>query len=406
MGTFMTGFLTGFANTLNKNIQEKEQISRDYFQKQYELATTVGLENHRRVEEEVKNSTKLAKQLQQMGVPKNIIMAVASQDPMGLQDFYADIAKAQASGIVLDEAFFSDFVEVSKDFQAPDEDFYAFFKRTLSPITAQAAADPEAFKKDRKGGIVAALFGGDPYEEANRKLAETPVIEGLSAADLLKYSKGASPAGSGQSPTVTYDYSAIARPKEAGTLTISEIGQLDKAFEETWKTLWAGGEGVSKEEAQLKAVDAMLKKYGEDPEALDYLTTLREELSAVITESPLEEGAPTLQELSDLGIDGAPNEPPATAPETAPTAPVEETATTPAPEAEEASPEPAPAASGPIDPEGEGLILITIKGHDWFWWRNNSDGTVTYSDENGEELVLDPAELRQFVSQYGTNYSD
>jgi hypothetical protein len=403
--SFAEGFVTGFANTLADGINDRTKIARDYFQKQYEIATTVGLENHRKVAQQVDVSVKTAKQLQQMGVPKDIIMAVASQDPLGLTDFYSDVARAQEAGIALDQSFFDDFVQVSEGFKAPDEDFYTFFKKALTPIQRAAQADPDGFKRDRKGGIFAAMMGADPYGRAQDKLDNTIVIDGLSASDLAAYGKDYTPSGVEGAPTVTYDYGTVAERKakeKNNDLSISEINSIDKTIEDKADQIRKAAIAetpsrvISREESLKLAAEETRTTYGSIPAALDYIDTNYG--TAEITEEAL---PPPATELEEAGIGDAPVEPAG--------APVEATEPVPAPAPAEAAVDPtAPdlegVDTGPIDPEQEGLYSVTIKGIHLTWASNNDDGTVTYVDQNGEEYIFDPAEVRSFVSQYGANF--
>lgn len=405
MSEFADGFVTGFANTLAEGINERNKIAREYFQKQYEIATTVGLENHRKVSQQVDVSVKTAKQLQQMGVPKEIIMAVASQDPMGLSSFYDDIVQAQSAGIPIDQDFFNDFVQVSADFKAPDEDFYTFFKKALSPMQRVAESDPEGFNKDRKGGIFAAMMGADPYGRARRQLDETIIIDGMSASDLARLGQNYTPAGVEGAPTVTYDYGEVARRKAADKtdLSISEINSIDKTIEDKTEQLIkdarASGSDMSREEAQRMAAEQARVTYGSVPEAVKYIDSTYGIQEAPVEEVFPEEGAATPEVAPEAVPE--PVAEPTTAPEEAavPTpAPAETGAVAPAPEAS------AGVSNEPIDPQQENLSMITIKGMVLTWYSNNADGTVTYIGPDSEEYIFDPAEVRTFVQQFGTNF--
>lgn len=295
MGEFFDGFITGFADTLATGINDRNKIAQDYFQKQYEIATTVGLQNHRKVEQQVEGSVKLAKQLQQMGVPRNIIMAVASQDPQGLGDFYDMVAGAQQNGVVLDEAFFNDFVTVSKDFQAPDESFESFFGKAFRPVARAAAENPEGFQQDRKGGIFAAMVGADPYGRARRQLDETIVVDGLSASDLLQYGENYQAPGVENGATVTFDYSKTKASKE-GALSVAEIKSLDEQIESTIERIVVE-KNVSREEAREAAINELLETYKDHPEAREHLTERLGGSSGITTEEIPDPGP-----LDDLGI--------------------------------------------------------------------------------------------------------
>ena len=409
--SFAEGFVTGFANKLSEGIDERKKIARDYFQKQYEIATTVGLENHRKVKQQVDVSVKTAKQLQQMGVPKEIIMAVAAQDPMGLADFYGDVTKAQAAGIKLDQAFFDDFVTVSEGFKAPDEDFYTFFKKALSPIQSVAESDPEGFNRDRKGGIFAAMMGADPYGRARQKLDETIVIDGMSASDLARLGENYSPAGVEGAPTVTYNYDKVEERKDSeknNDLSISEINSIDKTIEDRAQQIYddariSGDNTMTREQARKQAAQEARTTYASVGPAVEYIDK---------TYGTTEITSEVLEPATDAPAQGEGEAPPEEAPAAPTGEPTEavpgEEAATPAPEGTGAV-APAPEAvegvsNDPIDPQQENLSMITIKGLVLTWYSNNSDGTVTYVAPNGEEYIFDPAEVRTFVQQFGTNF--
>jgi len=400
MGDFATGFLTGFANTMAEGIKERDKTARDYFEKQYEIATTVGLENHRKVKTAVDGSVKLANQLQQMGVPKEIIMAVASQDPMGLSGFYDDVTGAQAAGVTLDQDFFDDFVTVSKDFQAPDEDFYTFFKKALSPVKAVAEADPEGFKRDRKGGIFSAFLATNPHGRARERLDETIVIDGLSASELARYGKAYTPAGVDNAPTVTYDYSETKKTK-TDDLTITETNTIEKAVEDrveaAVKERRLRGLSVDMEEAKRIAVEEVRKSYGDIPAAISYLDRVYGTPDKEVVKPP------TTEELTDAGIGSAPPKEAATGTTPLPAIEGGPKATPPLETAPTASPE---VLKGPIDPEQENLGAITIKGTLLTFYTNNSDGTVSYVGPDGEQYDFAPEEVRAFVTKYGNNFKN
>jgi len=399
MSDFSTGFLTGFANTMADGIKERDKTARDYFEKQYEIATTVGLENHRKVKTAVEGSVKLANQLQQMGVPKEIIMAVASQDPMGLSGFYDDVTGAQAAGVTLDQAFFDDFVTVSKDFQAPDEDFYTFFKKALSPVKSVAQADPEGFKRDRKGGIFSAFLATNPHGRAREQLDETIVIDGLSASELARYGKGYTPAGADNAPTVTFDYSETKKDKSED-LTITETNTIEKAIEERTQAaidaMHLNNQPANREEAKRIALAEVRKSYGDLPEVIAYLDRVYGVEKEIVQ-------APTTEELTDAGIGSAPTKEAATGTTPPPATEGSPVASPPPETAPTASPE---VLKGPIDPEQENLGAITIKGMLLTFYSNNDDGTVSYVGPDGEQFDFDPVEVRMFVKKHGTNYKN
>ncbi len=413
MGEFFDGFITGFADTLATGINDRNKIAQDYFQKQYEIATTVGLQNHRKVEQQVEGSVKLAKQLQQMGVPRNIIMAVASQDPQGLGDFYDMVAGAQQSGVVLDEAFFNDFVTVSKDFQAPDESFESFFGKAFRPVARAAAENPEGFQQDRKGGIFAAMVGADPYGRARRQLDETIVVDGLSASDLLQYGENYQAPGVENGATVTFDYSKAKASKE-GSLSVAEIKSLDEQIESTIERIVVE-KNVSREEAREAAINELLETYKDHPEAREHLTERLGGSSGITTE-----------EIPDPGpLDGIVPPPSGDDEETTPV-PAEPDVAVEPPPPQAAPPKPSALRTATMGPVGmlagaaawlydEGqkvsadpidiqtepeLARLEVDGVIYEFKGNDEDGNAVYTNlVTGQDIPINPALIREAASE-------
>lgn len=421
MSSFSDGFITGFANTLAAGVEERHKIAQDYFQNQYELATTVGLQNHRKVEAQVQGNVKVAKQLQQMGVPKNIIMAVASQDPTSLSDFYGAVSDAQANGVVLDEGFFNDFVQISKDFKAPDESFESFFSKAFRPVAQAARENPEQFKSDRKGGIFATMMGADPYGRARQRLDETVVIDGMSATDLLAYGERYQPQGTGSDVTVTFDSSKTRRPKEdkEGGLSVSETRAIDSDIEELADLIKTQTNTNDREANRKAAAAQLLEKYAHLPEAVEYLrriigeeTPIEEPTSPIPTEEPAplptggtEEPVPEKVSAFDSFLAG----------EMSPGArdswgvgdtlrsltPMGQVANVVSPLIADSQ----KTLADPIDTKTESdLAVLIIDGVEFRWVGNDEEGNAIYQLPNGEQIPLDPVTVRDFVSLYGTNF--
>ena len=435
MSEFSDGFITGFANTLASGIDERNKIARDYFQKQYEIATTVGLQNQRKVESQIEGSVKVAKQLQQMGVPRNIIMAVASQDPQGLGDFYDMVADAQASGVTLDEGFFNDFVQVSSDFKAPDESFEQFFGKAFRPVARAAKENPDQFNQDRKGGIFAAMFGTDPYGRARRQLDETIVLDGLSASDLLQYGEHYQPPGVQGGPTVTFDYNKSRPPKDSreSALSVAETKSINDQIKERATALQTNT-NLTEEERYRTAAEEVLKEYSHIPEASKYITeTYLGDGGAPKTP---EADLPKQDGLTELGITEPGGAPPAATP------PPEEA---PVPQEQPAAVEPGlgqivanelipgnpdsygvgqalrtinpmmgpvvdaiggligdsyKTSADPIDPQTEPeLTRLEIEGVIYEFKENDENGMAVYVNPvTGEEFEEEPAVVRQYVA--------
>lgn len=379
MGDFAQGFVRGFAGTLQKGIETRREDARNYFTRQLEIAQTTGVENRNRVRQSVDASTRIAKQLQQTGVPKDIIMSIASSNPEELSSFSEQVARAQAAGIEVNEEFFRDFVEVSKDFKAPDEDFGTFFARVYEPIAANASADPAAFNDDRKGSIWASMLGLNATEKAQQRLAETPVVDGMSAADLLAYKDTPTPNTQG-SPTVTYNYDLLADMEKQARgeegLSISERNSINTRIEDLSGTL----RSAVQEELQLDTAN---------PEAKAILDA---EVNRRVHEALLREydGVPGVESFLTTRLGVVPEEPPAEPVESPVEGQEEVLAPTPAQE-------PSAPVEGPVEPLGmeeitaaEAVLGVTDV-------INNPDGTVTMTLPNGETKTYRSSDFREFL---------
>ncbi len=239
MNSFGKGFATGFFKTLGGRMEKRMDTADDYFNKQIERAREVGLKMKGQTDQMVSTSVTTARQLEQMGVPKDIIMAIANQNPADLATFQAQVNEAAAAGLPIDQDFFNDFVQVSKDFKPSDEGWDSFFGRVYRPIAANAKADPESFQRDRKGSLISTFFGYDAMENARDKLGTTLISDGMTAEQLLAYGDDMMPNKPLGDGVVTYDYGELARRKQEqkgpDELSINDQMNIDKLYEETFE---------------------------------------------------------------------------------------------------------------------------------------------------------------------------
>lgn len=396
MNYFAQGFVQGLAGQLSTDINTRRQEAKDFFNKQVEIARTTGLENRRRVRNAVSNSVSTARQLNQMGVPKDIIMAVANQNPEDLGTFYEQISRAQAAGIETDEEFFRSFVEVGGSFQAPDEDFQTFFTRMYDPVISNAEANPEAFNSDKKGGIFASMFGLNAMENANAKLGRTEIVDGLTAEQLLQYGDDAVPNKVGGDAVVTFDYDRLAKEeknaKGKDDLSISERNSINSRIEDMLPSIRASiGErypDISPELFEQLVNQEVYKTLSVEYEGVEGVDQfLRNRLRVV--DSPADDvGGATEAPEPDLGTAPAPE---ATEPVEAPT------------EAPDVMPDvdtTIDANQEPIDPTSEPHLqqIETTMGVLSFY-QNAGPGIAIYLDENGNEVTLSVAQVRALAGQ-------
>lgn len=390
MNYFAQGFVQGLANQLSTDINTRRDEARNFFNKQVEMARTTGLQNRRRVRQAVEGNVSVARQLNQMGVPKDIIMAVANQDPESLPTFYEQITRAQAAGIQTDEQFFRDFVEVGEGFMAPDEDFHTFFTRMYDPVVSNAESNPDSFNEDKRGGIFASMFGLNAMERANEKLGETEIVDGMTAEQLLQYGDEIVPNKISDAP-VTFNYNTLAERERAtkggDSLSISEINAINTRLEE----ITAGIIGPLQEEMQIDT---------EDPEqvAAFEAEAARRAREVILTEFG---SVPGVSEYLDQRLGPVTEAPEPIVPTDAVAPPPEGLeAPAPTPVAETPTGAPESVSDAPIDPATEPYLVVIMdqeSGRTLTLIRDNGDGTSRYMDQDGNEVDLENGVVRQLV---------
>lgn len=235
------GFVQGFAGTLAPIILERKKEARDYFNKQVEYARTTGLQNRQRVKQEADATLGVARQLEAIGVPKEVIMAQVNQDPNGLGSFYQGIDKLNveraSQGLpILTSEEISGLVNVGGNFKAPDEDLATFITRTYEPMS-RAVRDP-AFSTNPENSLWASMMGYSAMDEARAELGNTMVADGMTAEDLINYGD-AQPKKIGGQAVVTTNYAGLpadapeqVKPNEANIIkeTIESVFNDDTAL--------------------------------------------------------------------------------------------------------------------------------------------------------------------------------
>jgi hypothetical protein len=395
-------FVEGFANSLNEGTKRRGQIADEYFAKQYEYATTQGLESRRRVQESVANNVRVARQLEQMGVPKNVIMAQANANPDGLVDFYNTALELQTNATTpITSDAWNEMYKIGGSFQAPDEDFATFFKKMYGPALEAANTDPEGFKRDPGGSVWARMFMFNPIAQAQAQLEETEVADGMSAADLVRYGdQGPRQVGGEAIVTPNVDVmrdltgvDEVLSPsvrqsigEDVKARVISNIDLLNGEFtEESFAAL---------EERLLKDLGDIYVGQGE----MDFVQTiLKQELDNLRRAKGLTVADSTDDEITEEVLPPPPGEEP----------PPTETLTPPPfydrGSAERSIEEGEANMNEPIMPDSEpGMSVINflhpVEGTpiQLHWVRNNPDGTSTYIDvDTGEEVTDQPSKFRE-----------
>ncbi len=234
MAGALEGFVTGFSGTLAPVILERKKEARDFFNKQVEYARTTGLQNRNRVREASNANLSIARQLEQLGVPRDVIMAQINMDPQGLGAFYESSQKIAAkTGRNLTAEEWASISKVGGDFKAPDEDLATFISRTYDPI-ANAVSAP-GFGDDPEGNLIASMMGFSAMDEARAELGRTQIAEGLTAEQLIQYGD-VQPQRIGGNAVVTTDFEGLNKIIPEDGMTISESTAVNNAVVEAVKT--------------------------------------------------------------------------------------------------------------------------------------------------------------------------
>lgn len=180
MEGFGKGFLTGFFDRTSEGIDKRNAEADDYFNKQMEIARNVGMQKRNQLDSDMKMGISAAKQLQQVGVPQDIVVGIAKQNPEDLSRFLTTVQELQQRGITTDENFFRKAVKVTGEVD-PNETIEGAFRKIYEPISS----DPEATNQDPEGSIFAAMMGYSAMDNARRKLDTTKVVGDSTASDLI-----------------------------------------------------------------------------------------------------------------------------------------------------------------------------------------------------------------------------
>ncbi len=304
------GFVQGFAGTLAPIILERKKEARDYFNKQVEYARTTGLQNRQKVRQEADATLGVARQLEAIGVPKEVIMAQVNQDPNGLGAFYQGIdklnVKRASQGLpALTSEEISAMVNVGGNFKAPDEDLATFVTRTYEPLS-RAVRDP-GFSANPENSLWASMMGYSAMDEARAELGNTVIAEGMTAEDLINYGD-AQPQKIGGQAVVTTNYAGLpaddieqVKPNEAKI--ISEA--VKEVFEANTALAAMAINGAEIPEAQIDEIVAdIARSYPTIPP--DYI---QGEVEGYITRRGGSVGASTAP-VDETGIGDSPEPPP------------------------------------------------------------------------------------------------
>lgn len=291
-------FMKGFLSRTSKNITERKEEANDYYNKKMELAFSKAHEFRSRNKAASQAALQSGRQLQAIGVPNDLIIGIANQNPDDLATFYQSIEKMRLNGQKFNEDSYRAMFDVQGEV-ATDESVSQFITRLYEPLSANIAANPEGFEFDPKGTIWATAMGYNAMDKANRKLAQTEVLPGVSATDVLEATGGPN-VGMGGTGTVTLNANWVGdrtraldnEQKGDRGVSISERNSITTAFDELvtkHRKSFAKDDGTYgpdiEAQAEQAALQDMLKIY--KPEDLAQIPYLADKI-AKGSESPSE----------------------------------------------------------------------------------------------------------------------
>jgi hypothetical protein len=375
-------FLTGFMDQTSDNIRKRKDEAQNYFQEQLEIARTRGLAQRDKMNASMNASLGVAKQLVQVGVPKDLVMSIANQNPDDLPDFLNMIQGLQAKGLRTDPDFFRGLAKTSGTFKAPDEDMGSFFKRLFEPLnTSEGSVDN--INHDPEGSLWAQMMGYDAMNRAHRRLDNTEIFDGASAGDLIRGQYQTDISHPYGDSTVTFDYNklgdatrqAALANKVESPLTTQEAIQIQNQFDQivTQTRIEAGQH---------------LKETGGDEGMINEDDIRRQAAKLMFEESGIP--ASKLGQIPGIVKWYTPEEPD-TGAVSPPTAPPATTATPVAP-APITAPQQAPTASTEGKPIGRG----------WTFVKDNGDGTSIIT-KNGKSVTIDNEAIKGIMGAQNDN---
>ena len=182
----LESFLTGFFTKGTEILDERRQQADDYYAKQLERAQTVGAAKLSERKARVQAATQKANQLAtQANVPPSVIRKAVEGGLAGVDQIEQIWSDATSKGIKTDRAFWEGVYGVAAaESETTGEDFNTTFSRIAgASIEDQASAQEEPSSDRMSWGEI--LTGRAYMPSAARKLENTEVAPGVSAADAL-----------------------------------------------------------------------------------------------------------------------------------------------------------------------------------------------------------------------------
>lgn len=162
-------FQAGLFDQLNENINKRHDDANEYFQRQMEIASARGLKSREQTQAAMAGGLTAARQLAQVGVPRDIVISIAKQNPDDIPAFLDKVQKLQEKGVNTNEEFFRKFIQVSGEQAQPDQTIEQAFSEIYGNL---ATYDPETINRDPEGSFFSSIMGYNAMEQADRKLAE------------------------------------------------------------------------------------------------------------------------------------------------------------------------------------------------------------------------------------------
>lgn len=252
MSDFANSFGAGFFGAINENMERRKADADDWYAQRYEQAQQIAMQRRGKASGKIDSYVSTAQQLEGLGVPKDIVLATANQNPEDLNAMYKNVSEWQYAGIPMDEDFFRAAFKV-KGVVSPNTTYEEFFTQMYLPVKNAAEADPEAFKADPEGSIFASLMGYNAQEKAQQKLSETDIMGRPADAWLYDTEERRKPAGDAG---VDIDYGMLGQAtQQAKDVDPSDIYRMSSEWDKQVELLTSKyvREGMEATEAARRA---------------------------------------------------------------------------------------------------------------------------------------------------------
>src|SRR5688572_27882582 len=112
--------MPGFFRGAGHGIMERNEEAREYYYRKlvyaFDLAHQFRVENRAKME----GALTVGRQLMAIGVPEDVVISIANQNPDDLQNTYDELQKLQLNGVKMDENAYRQLLQVHGEVQTEE----------------------------------------------------------------------------------------------------------------------------------------------------------------------------------------------------------------------------------------------------------------------------------------------